>query len=173
MAAALKSGWIKQAWQRASASAPELLCKPRAKRRPQQGAVCCAPRQQPRERRPSQRGWGPGPALIQARKCHRLSTAVKWKSFGKVEEAKTKGWKNKHLRSAGALWLMSVPRKGPNAWETNQQLWSTNIWLAGTHCYSQIFLSHQAAQSSLSTAPAAAWAVNLERPQTTLGEING
>lgn len=40
-----------------------------------------------------------------------VATAVKWKSFGEVEEAKTKGWKNKHLRSAGALWLTSACRE--------------------------------------------------------------
>lgn len=167
MAAALKSGWIKHTGLTKGvciSSRAALQAQSKEETSARSCLLSCLP---------SQRGWGPGPALIQARKCHRLSTVVKWKSFGKVEEAKTKGWKNKHLRSAGALWLMSVSRKGPNAWETNQQLWSANIWLTGTHCYSQIFLSHQAAQSSLSTAPAAAWAVNLERPQTTLGEING
>lgn len=47
---------------------------------------------------------------------------------------------------------------------SEQQAPSTNIWLTGAHSYSQIFPSHRAARSSLSTTPAAAWAVNLKKP---------
>jgi len=53
-------------------------------------------------------------------------TAVKWKRFSEVEEAKTKGWKNKHLRSAGALWLTSAHRERNRGGKVPERLISSS-----------------------------------------------
>lgn len=80
-------------------------------RRDQQEAVCCA----------LSFGTGDEQAYKQQRtrfsphseaEVPHVATAEKWESFGEVEEANTKEGKNKHLRSAGSLCLMSATKKG-------------------------------------------------------------
>lgn len=154
-AAALKSGWVKHegltkgicicSWAALQAQSKEESSA--------RSCLLC----------PIPAGLRTSPALIQAQ----VATAWSGKALVRLKKQRQRERKT-NICDVQAL------SKKCQCWErdqmperlissSEQQAPSTNIWLVGAHCYSQIFLSHQAAQSSLSTAPAAAWAVNPQR----------
>lgn len=131
-----QTGWSTGAWQRASASAPELFCKPRAKRRPQQEAICSPPCKQPQERWQSKR-WRTSTCTAedqpQPSSKHGIATGCHSSEVEKIRwgwRSKDKGMeKQTSVICRRSLANVSTPRKKPrrrNAWKTNQQLWITS-----------------------------------------------